>query len=101
MFDKYHAGYFGKKGMRVYHKNKQSRFLPILNLSQLPVCFEANNKLKNGILNKKRSEIHITGSFKLLGKGEMPFKSMNIIANSFSKKAVKKIIQSGGTFEIE
>merc|ERR1712199_45044 len=35
MFDKYHPGYFGKVGMRLFHKTKQQFFCPHVNVDKL------------------------------------------------------------------
>ena len=33
--DKYHPGYFGKVGMRVFHYNKNMHFRPTINLDKI------------------------------------------------------------------
>merc|ERR1711988_1770786 len=35
MMDKYHPGYFGKVGMRYFHKNKAHFFCPTINVEKL------------------------------------------------------------------
>jgi hypothetical protein len=35
LFDKYHPGYFGKKGMRHFRLNKNREFSPTLNIDKL------------------------------------------------------------------
>lgn len=35
MMDKYHPGYFGKVGMRHYHKTNQKYFTPTVNVDKL------------------------------------------------------------------
>jgi hypothetical protein len=36
-FDKYHYGYFGKVGMRHFHKNKAALWRPVINVDRLAV----------------------------------------------------------------
>jgi large subunit ribosomal protein L27Ae len=36
-FDKYHYGYFGKVGMRHFHKNKAALWRPVVNCDKLAV----------------------------------------------------------------
>jgi|TARA_B100000524_G_scaffold341724_1_gene236075 hypothetical protein len=35
MWDKYHPGYFGKVGMRYFHKTQQKFFAPVMNLDKI------------------------------------------------------------------
>jgi large subunit ribosomal protein L27Ae len=35
LIDKYHPGYFGKKGMRVFRMNKNQDYCPTLNIDKL------------------------------------------------------------------
>merc|ERR1712050_467692 len=35
LVDKWHPGYFGKKGMRTFHKNERSYYCPIVNIDQI------------------------------------------------------------------
>ncbi len=35
LFDKYHPGYFGKKGMRQFRLNRNAAFNPTLNIDKL------------------------------------------------------------------
>merc|ERR1712137_829295 len=35
LFDKYHPGYFGKVGMRYFHKTQNKFYCPIVNVDQL------------------------------------------------------------------
>lgn len=36
-FDKYHYGYFGKVGMRYFHKTKNQYWQPVINVDRLVV----------------------------------------------------------------
>merc|ERR1712230_153746 len=35
LFNKWHPGYFGKKGMRTFHENKHNQFNPEVNIDRL------------------------------------------------------------------
>merc|ERR1712096_409538 len=35
LFNKWHPGYFGKKGMRTFHENKNNQFCPSVNIDTL------------------------------------------------------------------
>ena len=101
MFDKYYPGYFGKKGMRNYHKNKQQNFCPELNIDQITKIYLANKENNLNSIVQNRIRIIKNGFFKVLGKGRFSTKPLNIVAKVFSKKAAKKIIKAGGTIELE
>merc|ERR1712093_89031 len=71
--DKYHPGYFGKVGMRYFHK--QGDTIPVLDL--LPL-----------------------GYSKVLGKGRLPEVPLVVRARWFSKEAERKITEAGGVVEL-
>merc|ERR1719352_448918 len=50
MWDKYHPGYFGKVGMRYFHKSKNLFFCPTINVEKLwtLVSEEARTKVPAG-----------------------------------------------------
>jgi len=101
MFDKYYPGYFGKKGMRNYHKNKQQNFCPELNIDQITKIYLANKENNLNSIGQNRIRIINNGFFKVLGKGRFSNKPLTIVAKVFSKKAAKKIIKAGGKIELE
>src|SRR3569833_160337 len=90
MMDKYHPGYFGKVGMRVFHLRKNIHFRPIINLDRIwtlvpkEVREEANKKKDQALL------IDVTkyGYHKVLGKGVLP-KVPIIVKAKFSQKRLK------------
>merc|ERR1719163_1062390 len=91
-----HPGYFGKVGMRYFHKTKQKFFCPTINVEKLHtlVSEEARTKCPKG----KAVVIDCikNGIFKLLGKGELPEQPLVVKAKFFSKDAEKKIKAVGG-----
>merc|ERR1711934_334203 len=88
--DKYHPGYFGKVGMRVFHYNKNMHFRPTINLDRIwtlvpRAVFEEAEKKKD-----KAVMIDVTrfGFHEVLGKG--------LLAKFFSSKAEQRIKAVGG-----
>ena len=98
MFDKYHPGYFGKVGMRVFHLKRNIHFRPILNLDRIWTLLP-KDVLEQAKTNKEKTlQIDVTkyGYHKVLGKGELPKVPVIIKAKFFSKKAERKIKAVGG-----
>jgi ribosomal protein L15 len=46
--DKYHPGYFGKVGMRYFHKTQQKFWKPIINVSDEPLAMRAKGWMNCG-----------------------------------------------------
>merc|ERR1711990_755371 len=46
MWDKYHPGYFGKVGMRYFHKQNNKFFCPLINLDKLWTLVPEETRLK-------------------------------------------------------
>merc|ERR1712060_595751 len=46
MWDKYHPGYFGKVGMRYFHKTQQKFFCPTINVEKLWTLVSEETRLK-------------------------------------------------------
>jgi large subunit ribosomal protein L27Ae len=98
MMDKYHPGYFGKVGMRVFHLRKNIHFRPTINLDRIwtlvpkEVRDEAEKSKDKSIL------IDVTkfGYYKVLGKGQLPKIPVVIKAKFFSKEAETRIKAVGG-----
>mmetsp|Transcript_27213 Transcript_27213/g.66203 ORF Transcript_27213/g.66203 Transcript_27213/m.66203 type:complete len:107 (-) Transcript_27213:53-373(-) len=100
MFDKYHPGYFGKVGMRYFHKTKNQFHRPTINLDKIwtLVSEQTRKKYENADPNGKVPVIDVTkaGFFKVLGKGKLPEQPLIIKAKFFSKLAEKKVKAVGG-----
>jgi large subunit ribosomal protein L27Ae len=96
--DRYHPGYFGKKGIRVFNLQRNRLHFPSINLDKLwTLVSEQSRKLYAE--NKDRvAVIDVTkaGYFKVLGKGFLPSQPVVIKAKFFSKIAEKKIRAIGG-----
>ncbi len=100
MFDKYHPGYFGKVGMRYFHKTKNQYWRPVINLDKIWTLVGEDVRAK--FANAKPSDelpvidCNAAGFFKVLGRGELPNQPMIVKAKYFSKLAETKIKKVGG-----
>ncbi|MCO5576750.1 hypothetical protein L7F22_030569 [Adiantum nelumboides] len=96
LFDKYHPGYFGKVGMRYFHKTMNKFHCPIVNVdrlySLLPESAKSTPEGKGMLLDVT----HFGGYSKVLGKGDAPPTPLVVKAKFFSKLAEKKIKEGGG-----
>jgi hypothetical protein len=48
--DKYHPGYFGKVGMRYFHKQGNHFWKPVINLDKVLRSFSAILRILNGLV---------------------------------------------------
>lgn len=121
MFDRFHPGYFGKVGMRYFHKTKNQFHRPTINLDKVwtLVSEQTRKKYENSDPNGKVPVIDVTkavrlivaielsvnmnsmpfstqGFFKVLGKGKLPDQPLILKAKFFSKLAEKKVKAVGG-----
>ena len=97
MMDKYHPGYFGKVGMRVFHLRKNIHFRPILNLDRI-LTLVPKEVLDQAKAQKGQTlTIDVTkyGFYKVLGKGQLAL-PLVVKAKFFSKEAEARIKQAGG-----
>ena len=99
-FDKYHPGYFGKVGMRYFHKRLNKMYCPTVNVEKLWTLV-SKNTLEHYKYNNKTDKAPIidctkSGIFKVLGGGNLPNLPVVVRARHFSKKAEKKIKEAGG-----
>lgn len=102
--DKYHPGYFGKVGMRYFHKMQNHFWKPTINLDKLWSLVPAE-KRDEYLLKKKTDTAPVLdllplGYSKVLGKGRIPEIPMVVRARYFSKEAEKKILAAGGAVEL-
>ncbi|KAF3912956.1 hypothetical protein ABW21_db0205595 [Orbilia brochopaga] len=102
--DKYHPGYFGKVGMRYFHKLQNQFWRPVVNLDKLwtLVPAETREKYLNGGSSDTAPVIDLlaNGYSKLLGKGRLPEVPVIVKARFVSKLAEKKIKEAGGAVEL-
>ncbi|KAJ6153802.1 Helicase-like DEXD box c2 type [Penicillium chermesinum] len=102
--DKYHPGYFGKVGMRYFHKTKQQFWKPTINLDKLwsLVPAEKRDAYLSGQKNDSAPVIDLLplGYSKVLGKGRLPQIPVVVRARYFSRDAEQKIKEAGGVVEL-
>jgi len=98
LFDKYHPGYFGKRGMRHFHFQRNQVWRPIVNIDKLWTLVSEQNRKNYEDKKDKVPVIDVTrsGFSKVLGKGELPNQPVIVKAKFFSRKAEEKIKQAGG-----
>ena len=102
LMDKYHPGYFGKVGMRYFHKTNQQFFNPTVNIDKVWSLVSEQTRTKYAEVKDKAPVIDClrAGYFKVLGKGFLPKQPVIVRAKSFSKLAEKKIKDAGGVCEL-
>ena len=99
LMDKFHPGYFGKVGMRRFHKKKCTEHCPTVNLDKLWTLAPtgALAKAKAGELDGAVViDVTKSGVFKVLGKGLLPAVPVVVKAKYFTTLAEKKIKAVGG-----
>jgi len=103
LMDKYHPGYFGKVGMRTFHKKRNLEYCPSVNVDRLwtLVPDAVYEKAKE---NKSETvpviDVTKLGYFKVLGKGHLPSIPFVVKAKYFSLDAEKKIKAAGGACQL-
>ena len=96
-FDKFHPGYFGKKGMRYLHYTKNKYHNPIVNLDKLwSLVPDQFKDLKSPKDKVPIIDVVQHGYYKVLGKGIIPKVPVIVKAKFFSRIAEKKIKEAGG-----
>merc|ERR1712216_746953 len=100
LFDKYHPGYFGKIGMRYFHKTQQKFYRPVINVDKIWTLVTEQTR-KNYAKAKPTDRVPVidctaAGYFKVLGKGRLPDQPVIVKAKFFSADAEKKIKAVGG-----
>merc|ERR1712224_867104 len=95
--DKYHPGYFGKVGMRHFHKTKNMYHCPTVNLDRIWTLVPASVREEHAKAEVQAKgqvpviDVTKSGFFKVLGKGRLPAQPVIVKAKFFSKTAEKKI----------
>ena len=96
--DRYHPGYFGKKGIRVFNLQRNHDHSPTINIDKVWTLLTDNSR-KLYAANKDRVpviDVTKAGFFKVLGKGFLPSQPVVVKAKFFSKIAERKIKAVGG-----
>ena len=98
-FDKYHPGYFGKVGMRYFHKTMNKFHCPVVNVEKIWSLVGGDAAIEAAKAQKgKALVVDVTkhGYFKVLGKGGLPAVPLVVEAKFFSKTAEERIKAAGG-----
>jgi large subunit ribosomal protein L27Ae len=96
--DKYHPGYFGKVGMRVFRQSKNSLYRPVVNVEKLwsLVPEEERAKCKGNSQVVPVIDTLRAGYGKVLGRGHLPNLPAIVKARYVSRLAERKIKSKGG-----
>lgn len=96
--DRYHPGYFGKKGIRVFNLQRNRLHFPSINIDKVWTLVTEKSRNQYASSKDKIPVIDVTkaGYFKVLGKGFLPPQPVVVKAKFFSKIAEKKIRAVGG-----
>lgn len=102
--DKYHPGYFGKLGMRQYHRLANREWRPVLNIDKLWSLIpteERETYLSTASAQAAPVIDTLAAGFgKVLGKGELPNVPIVVRARFVSERAEEKIKAAGGVVEL-
>lgn len=96
--DRYHPGYFGKKGIRVFALQRNKLHCPTINLDRLWTLVTEQSRRLHAANTDRVPVIDVTkaGYFKVLGKGFLPSQPVVVKARFFSSIAERKIKAVGG-----
>ena len=96
--DRYHPGYFGKIGIRVFHLKRNKLHKPHVNIDKLWSLLTENSRTTYAKQKDRVPVIDVTkaGYHKVLGKGMLPKQPVVVKAKFFSKIAERKIRSAGG-----
>merc|ERR1711920_837186 len=101
MMNKFHPGFYGKTGMRVFHMQRNWKHCPTINTDKLwsLVTLDTRNKSSK---DKTVPVIDVTksGYSKVLGKGTLPAIPFICRARLFTRVAEKRIKAAGGACEL-
>merc|ERR1719163_2614637 len=98
MMNKYHPGYYGKIGMRVFNLQRNWKYCPTINTDKLWSLVSEETRKAAASSKDKAPVIDVTkaGYFKVLGKGNLPKIPVVVKAKLFTKTAEKRIKEAGG-----
>lgn len=95
---KYHPGYFGKNGIRVFRLHKNKIHCPAVNIDKLWTLLSEQARAKYLKDKSTTPVIDVTksGYFKVTGRGRLPDVPVVVKAKYFSKGAERRIRAVGG-----
>jgi len=100
--DRYHPGYFGKKGIRTFALQRNRLHSPTINLDKVWTLITEQSRKIHASNQDRVPVIDVTkaGYFKVLGKGFLPSQPVVVKAKFFSKIAERKIKAVGGACQL-
>jgi large subunit ribosomal protein L27Ae len=100
--DRYHPGYFGKKGIRTFAVKPNRNYFPSINIDRIwtLVTEQSRNLYASNKTRVPVIDVTKAGYFKVLGKGFLPAQPVVIRAKFFSKIAERKIKAAGGACQL-
>ena len=99
-FEKYHPGYFGKKGQRHFHLQRNQLHRPTINVGKLWNLVPEEARMASTKQNAVVIDVVKSGFFKVLGAGGLPNIPCVVRAKEFSKIAEKRIKAAGGVCQL-
>lgn len=100
--DRYHPGYFGKRGMRYFNMKRNRFFCPTLNVDRVWTLLSEQQrdsfKAREYSEDSKVAVIDVTrfGYSKVTGSGVLPDRPVIVKAKLFTRMAEEKIKAAGG-----
>ena len=96
--DRYHPGYFGKKGIRTFNLQRNRLHFPSINIDKVWTLLTEQSRNLSAQNKDRVPVIDVTkaGYFKVLGRGFLPSQPVVVKAKFFSKIAERKIRAVGG-----
>lgn len=99
---KYHAGHYGKRGIRVFRLHKNRIHSEAINLDRLWTLLsdEARHKYIEEKQGNAVIDVTRAGYTKVIGRGRLPAVPVTVRAKFFSKGAERRIRAVGGACEL-
>ncbi|KAJ1932484.1 60S ribosomal protein L28, partial [Linderina pennispora] len=84
--DKYHPGYFGKVGMRYFHKTQNKLWRPVINVDKLWTLVDGESKAQVAANKELAPVVDVlrSGYAKVLANGRLPSKPIIVKARYVS-----------------
>jgi len=99
LFERFHPDHFGKRGMKVFFRRENKRYMPYTSVDKIWSFVEKAGQLEEFVNNLSVVPVvNLTdfGVFKVIGHGNMPTRPVVVKARMFTPEAEKKIVSAGG-----
>lgn len=99
LFQRFHPDFFGKRGMRVFFRRRNTEYMPYISVDKIWSLVEKAGQLERfegnpnevPVIDLTQFEI-----FKVIGHGSNPVRPMVVKARQFTPAAEQKIVEAGG-----